>query len=99
MRLSPDERKGILEAACRHFGQAAEVWLFGSRVRDDARGGDIDLLIELPVPVTSPLSLLLAFEADIQSGLDDPKVDVLVHAVSEEVSPICRLARETGVRL
>jgi predicted nucleotidyltransferase len=99
MRLGPDERKVILEAASRHFGEAAEVWLFGSRVRDDARGGDIDLLVELPAPLAPPVRLSLAFEADIQNALDDPKVDVLVHAVSEEVSPICRLARETGVRL
>ena len=99
MRLSPDERKVILEAAHRHFGEAAEVWLFGSRVRNNTRGGDIDLLVELPAPVSSPLALSLAFEADIQSELDDPKVDVLVHAAGEDASPIYRLARETGVRL
>lgn len=99
MRLSTHERTVILEAARRHFGKAAEVWLFGSRVLDDTRGGDIDLLVELPAPVASPLSLSLAFEADIQSELDDPKVDVLVRTFGEEASPICRLARETGVRL
>jgi predicted nucleotidyltransferase len=99
MRLSTHERTVVLEAARRHFGEAAEVWLFGSRARDDTRGGDIDLLVELPAPVASPLSLSLAFEADIQSELDDPRVDVLVHAFGEEDSPICRLARETGVRL
>jgi predicted nucleotidyltransferase len=99
MRLSTLEHNIVLEAARRHFGESAEVWLFGSRVRDDARGGDIDLLVELPAPVASPLSLALAFEADIQSELDDPKVDVLVHTAGEEASPICRLARETGVRL
>lgn len=99
MRLSPAERTIILDAARRHFGESAEVWLFGSRVRDDARGGDIDLLVELPAPVPSPLSLSLAFEAEIQSRLDDPKVDVLVHAAGEATPPIWRLARETGVRL
>lgn len=99
MRLSALERTVVLEAARRHFGELAEVWVFGSRARDDARGGDIDLLVELPKPVDSPLCLALAFEADIQSELDDPKVDVLVHAVGDEASPIYSLARRSGVRL
>ena len=99
MRLSETERKVLLDAAHRHFGALAAVWLFGSRVRDDARGGDIDLLIETPEPVPNPLAASLAAEAEIQSALDDPKVDILVTSQQQASHPIHRIARSTGVRL
>ena len=99
VRLSESERQVLLDAAHRHFGETADVWLFGSRVRDDARGGDIDLLIETPEPIPNPLAASLAAEAEIQSALDDPRVDILVISRKETALPIHRLARSTGVRL
>ncbi len=99
MRLSESERRVVLGAARRHFGDLAAVWLFGSRVRDDARGGDIDLLIETPEPVPNPLAAALAAEVEIQSALDDPKVDILVACRRQPLLPIQQLAIATGVRL
>ncbi len=46
MRLSETERKVIRTAAVEFFGDDAEIWLFGSRVDDSKKGGDIDLLIK-----------------------------------------------------
>lgn len=48
MRLTPRQRNSILSAASDCFGADAQVILFGSRADDNARGGDIDLLVELP---------------------------------------------------
>ena len=42
MRLEPEEVDGIL-VAVRSFDPDAQVYLFGSRVDDRKRGGDIDL--------------------------------------------------------
>ncbi|WP_422473818.1 nucleotidyltransferase domain-containing protein [Endozoicomonas sp. ALB032] len=47
MRISPEQKDDIIELVRKEISQQARVWLFGSRVRDDARGGDIDLLIEV----------------------------------------------------
>jgi predicted nucleotidyltransferase len=44
MRLSKGDIDAIREEVTR-FDPAARVWLFGSRVDDRARGGDIDLLV------------------------------------------------------
>lgn len=44
MRLSPEEIAVIKETVWS-FDREAKVYLFGSRVRDQERGGDIDLLI------------------------------------------------------
>jgi predicted nucleotidyltransferase len=48
MRLSDLDRRAILQATAEVAGPQARVLLFGSRTRDDLRGGDIDLLIEIP---------------------------------------------------
>ncbi|MGD7036928.1 nucleotidyltransferase domain-containing protein [Methylotuvimicrobium buryatense] len=48
MRLSPMQKQAICESALRYFGKEVQVWLFGSRVDDTRKGGDIDLYIETP---------------------------------------------------
>jgi len=44
MRLKDSEIRAIKETI-RSFDNSAKVYLFGSRVYDNKRGGDIDLLI------------------------------------------------------
>lgn len=46
MRLSEHERNVIRKAAAEVFGPDVRVMLFGSRVDDSRRGGDIDLFVE-----------------------------------------------------
>lgn len=48
MRLSAHDRLAIQRATAEIAGPCARVYLFGSRTRDELRGGDIDLLVELP---------------------------------------------------
>ncbi len=40
------QQSTIRTAVAETFGEDANIWLFGSRVDDNKRGGDIDLLIE-----------------------------------------------------
>ena len=47
MRLSPTHRAAILRIVSDMCGPDARVRLFGSRVDDTKRGGDVDLLVEL----------------------------------------------------
>ena len=48
MRLSQQTQQLIKATTQEIFGIDAQVKVFGSRINDDARGGDIDLLVELP---------------------------------------------------
>ena len=44
MRLNEKEQKAIIEAV-KSLDPEAQIYLFGSRVDDSKKGGDIDLLI------------------------------------------------------
>ena len=46
MRLTETEVSVIKEAVYRRFRSVGRVILFGSRVDDGKRGGDIDILVE-----------------------------------------------------
>ncbi len=48
MRLSVAEIDGIKAALADHFGAPCPVRLFGSRVDDTRRGGDIDIAVDVP---------------------------------------------------
>jgi predicted nucleotidyltransferase len=46
MRLSPKQIEIILSTSQEVMGVDVLVWLYGSRLDDGRRGGDVDLLIE-----------------------------------------------------
>ena len=92
MRLTSDEIAAITECARAHFGEGAVVRLFGSRVRDDLRGGDIDLHV-----TTDRDGVLSAtdFRRAIEERLAE---DVDVHVIddSKRRRPIDQIAILTG---
>ena len=45
MRLSKKEIQIILRVAQEIYGEGVEVYLFGSRLNDETKGGDINLLV------------------------------------------------------
>ena len=82
MRLSTDQITAIKAAAREAFGPDAVVRLFGSRVDDYRRGGDIDLHVEAS-PKTATIDHEVRFRALLWKALDEPQVDVVVAAVAE----------------
>lgn len=95
MRLSPAAAAAIREEVLRS-DPAAEVWLYGSRVDDEARGGDIDLLV---------LSHRLDFAAQLRlrmailDRIGWQRLDLVVRRPGEADDPFAALARAEGVRL
>ncbi|MFA7240761.1 MAG: nucleotidyltransferase domain-containing protein [Sulfuricellaceae bacterium] len=96
MRLDPHQRQTILETSHRFLGEDATVLLFGSRVDDAAKGGDVDLYIETPQPPGIWRQAQLLAELEKQLGLS---VDLVLHAQGEPEKPIHRIAKLTGVAL
>lgn len=90
MRLTADERTAIREAGRHHFGVTPRV--FGSRLDDAARGGDIDLFIPGAWPAAEAVPRRLRFCAELAARLGERKIDVLVDD-GESSSSILRAAR------
>jgi predicted nucleotidyltransferase len=99
MRLSRHDRNAILQATAEVAGPAARVMLFGSRVHDHLRGGDIDLLIELPQPTPEPTRLAGHLGARIERAIGLRKIDSLIADPHTPVSPVLLAARRDGVAL
>ena len=94
MRLSPRELAAIRQTLS-DFDQGSRLWLFGSRVDDAARGGDIDLYWEVSRPISLRQSLALEYRL---AALCDTQVDLLVRNPGQAELPIHQIAR-SGVRL
>lgn len=79
MRLSPEQRRVLLDSARACFGASVQVRLFGSRLDERQRGGDIDLL--LVTELRDPEQIVAAhsrFLAQAWAQLGEQKIDLLI---------------------
>lgn len=95
MRLNAAEIKTIVQTAQEIFGPEVSVYLFGSRIDDTKRGGDIDLLVCTPCGKQSVLDRIL-MKTRLKMRLGDQKIDIVG---GDEDSPVVRTALDTGIRL
>jgi len=73
MRLDAATRDIIKKEVANSIGADSIVRLFGSRVDDNQRGGDIDLLIESPVPIENRIQTECRLAARLYIRLGDAK--------------------------
>jgi predicted nucleotidyltransferase len=101
MRLSPETATAIKRAVADCFGPGARVLLFGSRVDDSRRGGDIDLVIEADLMDTEMVAHAeVSLLARLVRVVGERKVDVLVSYPGRRSRPeILKVALETGIPL
>ena len=93
MRLEPGNRKVVVDAV-KAFDSKARVWLFGSRVDDAKRGGDIDIAV-----LSGKLGRMeqMAVKRVIMDAIGEQKLDIVVSSDGQE--PFFRMVLESGVRL
>ena len=99
MRLPPNQARTIREKAQAAFGPSTRVLLFGSRIDDRLRGGDIDLLVEVDHPVSNPAAAAARFAAELQIALGDQHIDIILVDPNTIAQPIHTAALRTGVIL
>lgn len=100
MRLTQPQIEAIKQAAEQTFGPDANVWLFGSRVDNAKRGGDIDLYVELPsIDPDDRQQLESRFWVRLQRALGERRIDIVTHLQGAPMRPIDQQARTTGVLL
>ena len=99
MRLTPHEVDHIRRIAARIYGDDVQVFLFGSRTDDTARGGDIDLLIDTPRTELMTYDNRITFLVDVKKAIGDRKIDVLYNKPERQDEPIIIHAQKTGIPL
>jgi len=100
MRLKDTTIHTIRKYATKYFGKDSEVYLFGSRVDDHSKGGDIDLLIKTNIPLNEHLNKKLDFLTKLNITLGFQKIDVIVQPMNaKNKREIVRIAENKGERI
>ncbi len=100
MRITALQYQRLTAILRQRFGQNARIWLFGSRVDDDRRGGDVDIYVEAEqVPAGGRVKAKLEAGTALESIFDDATVDLLVRFPDDPEQPMQRIAKQTGVPL
>ncbi|TXF13367.1 nucleotidyltransferase domain-containing protein [Pelomicrobium methylotrophicum] len=99
MRLTAQQIQAIKTIVREQAGADATVRLFGSRLDDAAKGGDVDLLVEVPYAVQSPAVLAARIAGRVSRMMGGRKVDVVLAAPNLLRLPIHDVARREGTLL
>lgn len=93
MRLSPFEITTIKQCVTA-IDPAAQVYLFGSRVHDHLKGGDIDLLV-----ISNKISLMdkIHIKQQICDAIGEQKIDLVIPNPSNQA--FVKMAMQEGILL
>lgn len=99
MRLTFNQVEIIRQSAREVFGNGVQVWLFGSRVDNSAKGGDIDLYVEGQFSPEDSVAKNCRMNALLQTRLGEQKIDVLSWTPGQARLPVYDHARQRGILL
>lgn len=99
MRLTEETKNIIIDSVCRHFSQAEKIILFGSRIDDGKKGGDIDLLVQTPVSSAAAFEAKLQAVSAMQLKLGEQRIDLLTTVGADDSRFIVQNAYRQGIVL
>ncbi|NPA39332.1 MAG: nucleotidyltransferase domain-containing protein [Thermodesulfobacteria bacterium] len=97
MRLSKEEITVIKKLALEIFGKDARVWIFGSRVDPNLKGGDIDIYIEVS-DAEDLLEKKLDYLVKLKDTIGEQKIDLVVKPKGCQEF-ICKEAKQKGIEI
>lgn len=90
MRLTMRQRQQIHWLVRQQLGRDTHVMVFGSRLEDQRKGGNIDLLIESRQVV--PRRLQATLKLELEGALQLP-VDLVFHQSGQPLAPFQAIAK------
>jgi hypothetical protein len=99
MRLTEETKQIIIDSVCRYFTQAEKIILFGSRVDNSKRGGDIDILVQTPVSSAEAFEAKVRTAAALQLQLGEQRIDILTTSGVDDMRLIVQNAYRQGAVL
>ena len=99
MRLRPHDIIALRAAIYDVAPDVSAIRLFGSRLDDNARGGDVDLMIDVENPVDNPAVLSARLAVRASRAMSNRKVDILLRAPNLMSSAIHQIALDEGMVL
>jgi len=96
MRLTEQQIDTIRSETAKAFGTNAQVRLFGSRVDDTRRGGDIDLHIETDLQGGEAQRAADRLYVALIHKLGDQRIDIITHTIGTPKRTIDDMATRTG---
>lgn len=83
VRLSDSELDAVKKVFLQHFLPLDNLWIFGSRVDMNKKGGDIDLYIETSEKsVDAALQMRDSFLNDLEDEIGEQKIDVVLNLLN-----------------
>lgn len=96
MRLS-DETVLILKETILKYIEAPKIILFGSRIDDDKKGGDIDILVQTSEDINLKKQIKILAECEVK-GINR-KIDMLFQTPFSKEQNIFKAAIKEGIVL
>lgn len=96
MRLTQLQIQTIIQVVSHIAGMAASIYLFGSRLNDKAKGGDVDILIETEQKLSRIDQGEIKMELEQALGLP---VDILVRVKNTEPTPFQAIVQAHAARI
>ncbi|WAR46593.1 nucleotidyltransferase family protein [Methylomonas rapida] len=96
MRLTKQQINAITQTVVRLVGMDAAVYLFGSRLNDQAKGGDIDLFIESDTQLSLLQRAHIKMQLESQLGLP---VDIVSKSRFAVATPFQDIAKSHSIEL
>ncbi len=97
MRITRKEKENIIRYAKKYFGADVKMYLFGSRVDDKKKGGDIDLFLESKIDIN--MYEQIEFLKQLYLHITTRKIDLVIKSPSKKDRPIYHTAKKEGILL
>ena len=94
MRISTAQQIQITQLVHKLLNHDVDIRVFGSRLDNDAKGGDLDLFVRSPHALEKPAFISAQIAAKVSRLLHGRKVDILLQAPNLKITPIHRIAQQ-----